>query len=151
MGMIWFLPWFGFVFISIIMIIMIIRLHNKAEVFKAKLEELEGCKMKENYKLITTVNNNIVDVTQPSSLVDVAKKLLDRVSTCKAMCCIDAGVFLTTVNPFNGDKVVKRFVVSVGVPPTRFTVVKTDKGSINIDEFLSIIKYVKEKYYNEGI
>ena len=151
MGMSLFLPWFGFVVISIVVIIMLVSLHNKAEVFKAKLEELEGSEMKENYKLITTVNNTVIDVTQPSPLVDVIKKLLDRVSTCKAMCCVDAGVFLTTVNPFNGDKVVKRFVVSVGIPPTRFTVVKTDKGSINLEEFLSIIKYVKEKYYNEGI
>lgn len=151
MGIALLVAWSCFIPLAIMFVCVVVKDTKRIKELENKLNRIEGANVYYNYRLITVTNDMIIDVTQSLTLVGVVKKLLERLDAVNAACCIEDGFFVTTKNPFNGELLVKRYQVGVGVPSTTFTIKKMDKGSIDIDEFMAVLKYVKENYYNERI
>jgi hypothetical protein len=121
---------------------------------ETKIEKLEK-KIKEvdvtyDYKVITSSNGNVIDITQPLTLVGAVKKLMEKLDVCNAIDCVDDGKFILTVTPVTNEVRVKRFCVTVGIPSTTFTIKKINSGSIDKEEFMAVVKYIKESY-NERV
>lgn len=103
--------------------------------------------IRKEYKFIMRTEGESVYVTPPVSLIKAIHHLLIRLKQMNALDCINMGYFVDTVNPFKKNVVCKRFVVEVNVPKCDCIIFKITKGSIHKEEFVSLIKSIKEKYY----
>jgi hypothetical protein len=92
----------------------------------------------------------LIDKSAPLNLHDVIHKLFMKLQKLNALLCVDDGEFIETIDYFNKEVVVKRFVVTVRIPYTQFIIKKESTGSINQELFISTLRYIKENYY-EGI
>lgn len=99
------------------------------------------------YRFIVKQGKTILDKSANITLESAIVQLLNKLRIMNALSCADDGRFIVTMNPFNKEVSVKRFLVTVNIPYTELMIKKEDKGSINEDVFLSTLKYIKEKYY----
>ena len=112
-------------------------------------KQSEGIEMgvDKEYKLHITSHGKTISNSRLLTLFDVLKELLLNLQQLNALDCCETGEFITTQNPYNKEFVVKRYAVTITVPYTTLTVRKTSKGSINKEQFMSTLKYIKELYY----
>lgn len=104
--------------------------------------------MNKDYKLIIQSQDIVLSKSESMSMIKAIKNLLTRLKEFNALGCLNSCEFVDTMNPFTGETLTKRFVVSVAVPNTTFTIKKMSKGSINREVFVSNLNNIKEKYYD---
>lgn len=150
MGLSLLLVWCCFVPLAIMFVCIVIDDVRKMKDMEEQYFYNEVEVVKEDYRLITSDETMILNVSQPLSLVDVLKLLITTLKQYNALSCLDLIFFEETHNPFKKETVVKRAKVYITFPYTVFTIKKLSKGSINKEEFMAVLKYIKEKY-NERI
>lgn len=90
---------------------------------------------------------NFKYISHPMTMLDAIKYIVDKLNVFNALDCLDQGIIVPTKCVFTGDEVFyKTFVVTMNLPYTKLVLKKQSKGSFNIDELLTTIKYVKEEY-----
>lgn len=102
------------------------------------------------YRVFVKIDDAVYYKSQPQTLVIACKMLLDRLQAINALSCYDAGEFITTTNPFTKENVVKRYTITTIVPRETIIIHKRTKGDMNKHELLSMLKYLKERYF-EGV
>ena len=102
------------------------------------------------WELRMTVNGTLIDKITSHYLSVIVKKLADKLKVICAFDQLDKGEFAKTQNIFTGDILFKRYRIQVLLPNTTFEIRKISTGSINIEQFMSEIKRIKE-IYSEGI
>lgn len=86
-------------------------------------------------------------MSHPMTLIDAIKYMAEVLNAIKAIDCLDKGVIPDSTCRFRGDVIYhKTYVVIAHVPYTKLALKKQSKGSFNIDELLTTIKYVKGLY-----
>jgi hypothetical protein len=90
---------------------------------------------------------NFKYISHPMTMLDAIKYIVDKLNVFNAIDCLNKGVIVPTKCVFRGDETYyKTFVVESNLPYTKLVLKKQSKGSFNIDELLTTIKYVKEEY-----
>lgn len=103
-----------------------------------------------NYRVKTTTSFS--SFKSPPQTIYCALNLFLRIlQQYNALDMFDSGEFVVTYNPFSQEIRYKRYKVTINVPYTEIEIMKTDKGSIDFEEFQSVLKRIKEVYFNEGI
>lgn len=86
-------------------------------------------------------------ISHPMTMLDAIKYMAEVLNVIKAIDCLDKGVIPDSTCCFTGDMIYhKTYVVIAHVPYTKLVLKKQSKGSFDIDELLTTIKYVKEEY-----
>lgn len=85
--------------------------------------------------------------TTHKTLCSALKEMVNYLHNINGIDLAEKGFFVTTQNTFNKDFLVKRYRVSVGIPPTIITVKKLTKGSLNSEKVIELISHIKGKYY----
>ena len=76
--------------------------------------------------------------------------MLYYLDSIKALNNAEKGRFITTQNPFTKESVTKRYEVDVVIPKTKITIKKRSKGSINTENFMGGLNYIKRYYYERN-
>lgn len=87
--------------------------------------------------------------TSRLDLYDVFIKFLSQLKVNRALDEYNKGIFIPTRNNFTDEVLIKRYVVEINIPYTKFEIRKLSKGSLNPEDFLKSLEFIKEKYYNE--
>lgn len=103
-----------------------------------------------NYKVKTTTGFSTYK-SPPLTIYCALNLFLRILDQYNALDMYHDGEFVVTYNPFTQDIKYKRYKVTINVPYTEIEIMKTDKGSIDFEEFRSVLQRIKEVYYNEGI
>lgn len=98
---------------------------------------------KEYRLLIYDRENQLVYRAKKDDLYHVIRTMLGYLKKYNALDLAEHGSFVVTKPPFLKHEVVKRYEVLSILPYSRFIIHKTSKGSIDTEEFLSILKYIK--------
>ena len=86
-------------------------------------------------------------ISHPMTMLDALRYMAETLNVIKAIDCLDKGVIPDSTCVFTGDVVYhKTYIVTVHVPYTKLVLKKQTKGSFDIKELLTTIKYVKEEY-----
>lgn len=84
-------------------------------------------------------------------LYDVFILFLNHLNLNRVLDEYNKGTFVTTYNVFKHESLIKRYFVEINIPYSKFEIRKISKGSLNPDDFLKSLEFIKEKYYDERI
>ena len=85
-------------------------------------------------------------MTKIEAILYVAKYL----DNLRALECLDTGCWLKTTSPLTGCvEHYKRYWIVLPIPYTEIMIQKTTKGSIPMEDFERLIKYIKENYHEK--
>ena len=99
------------------------------------------------YKVIIKNNSGVIDVRSFKSLWLAVFHTLSCLEVLNGLDCADCGEFKTTANPFNGDLLIKRYIITINAPYTVFEIKKQAKGSLNQELFIETLKNIKGEYF----
>lgn len=86
-------------------------------------------------------------ISHPMTMVDAIRYMAEKLDVLHALDCLAVGLIPDSTCVFTGDAIYhKTYVVIVNVPYTKLVLKKYSKGSFDIDELMTTIKYVKEEY-----
>lgn len=101
------------------------------------------------WKLVVKRDDIIIEKITSRYLGAILLILYDKLFTLNATDSFDKGSFVETKNPFKNETLIKRYVIDINCPYTRYEVIKQTKGSLNPEIVMASIKLIKEKY--EGV
>ena len=106
--------------------------------------------MNKEYKVIITTLHKTYK-SERLDLYDTFMKFLKYLKMNRMLDEYNKGDFITTTNPFTDETLIKRYSVEILVPYTIIEIRKLSKGSLNPEDFLKSLEFIKEKYYDEWI
>ena len=88
-----------------------------------------------------------LDRYSSKTLSGICYKLCTVLKQLNALHCCNTGQFIGTMNPMNGEAVVKRYYIQLNCPFTQIILKKRTKGSIDTTEFFRTLSYILEEYF----
>lgn len=104
--------------------------------------------LKKEYKLIIKTQSQTYKSVR-MDLYGVCVLFLNHLSIYKSLDEYNKGDFIITYNPFTQEAVIKRYKLIVLAPYTEIEIKKLSSGTINPEDFMKSLEYIKESYYNE--
>lgn len=99
------------------------------------------------YSVTIKNNTGVLEIANHVSLWSAVRHLLEKLKAVNALNCAEYGEFKTTVNPFTGEELCKRYVIEINAPFTIFEIKYKLTGSFDTQLVMNTIKLIKEKYF----